>query len=245
MGIGYGGFFDSLIAILKGPVYYHLWYLYALVGIYLFIPFMSKIFINSSNLERRLYLVIWMVIACVIPLLSYFYPAMGDLSSVYGLSSFVGLAGYVFLGAFAFDQVGSQGRSISVMKESVIFIFCSVLTAVFTYALSVREGAPNQLFYSYLSPVVVFASLSAFKLLIVMGSRMGKYSHSLSVLSGCTLGIYCIHVFVMNRFSLIYGSFIEQQSMLWVIPVLSISIFLLSLVPVYAARIFQPFRKII
>lgn len=245
MGIGYGGFFDSLIAILKGPVYYHLWYLYALVGIYLFIPFMSKIFINSSNLERRLYLVIWMVVACVIPLLSYFYPAMGDLSSVYGLSSFVGLVGYVFLGAFAFDQVGSQGRSISVMKESVIFIFCSVLTAVFTYALSVGEGAPNQLFYSYLSPVVVFASLSAFKLLIVMGSRMGKYSHSLSVLSGCTLGIYCIHVFVMNRFSLIYGSFIEQQSMLWVIPVLSISIFLLSLVPVYAARIFQPFRKII
>ncbi|MBI6634011.1 acyltransferase family protein [Pseudomonas paralactis] len=245
MGVGYGGVLASVGAIFKGPVYYHLWYLYALVGIYLFVPFMSKIYMGSSGVDKKLYISIWFVVACIMPTVLYFYPEFGDLFSVYGLSSFVGLAGYVFLGAYVFDSFTVQQAPVSIKVESMIFVACGILTAAFTHGLSISDGSPNQFFYSYLSPVVVFGSVSAFKLLVVFGSRMSACSKILNTLSGCTLGIYCIHVFVMNRFSLVYGPVIEGQSLIWVIPALSVSIFLLSLIPIYVLRMFRPLRPII
>lgn len=245
MGVGYGGILASVVAIVKGPVYYHLWYLYALVGIYLFIPFMSKIYLNSSDTDKNVYVFVWFLVACVVPIASYFYHDLADFSSIYGLSSFIGLAGYVFLGAYVFERISSANSSVSVKAEVVVFMFSSGLTALLTYALSVNEGSPNQLFYSYLSPVVVFSSVSAFKLLVVLGARCTRLSKVLGVFSGCTLGVYCIHVFVMNRFSLIYGPIVEGHSSLWVIPVLSVSIFILSIIPVYILRMVKPLRQIV
>ena len=192
-----------------------------------------------------MYVFVWFLVACVVPIASYFYPGLADFSTIYGLSSFIGLAGYVFLGAYVFERISSVHSSISIKTEVVIFIFSSGLTALLTYALSVSEGSPNQLFYSYLSPIVVFSSVSAFKLMVVLGARCAGLSKLLSVLSGCTLGVYCIHVFVMNRFSLIYGEIVEGHSNLWVIPVLSVSIFILSIIPVYTLRLVKPLRQIV
>jgi surface polysaccharide O-acyltransferase-like enzyme len=106
----YSGLSASLFSVVKGPAYFHLWYLYALVGIYLFIPFMSKIYRHSTEAEKITYLALWFVVACIIPLVSYFYPAGGDLATVYGLSSFVGLSGFVFLGAYVFDRIKTQAK---------------------------------------------------------------------------------------------------------------------------------------
>lgn len=68
---------------------------------------------------------------------------------------------------------------------------------------------------------------------------------ALNVLAGATLGVYCLHIFVMNRLSIVYGPLIEGHSMLWIIPVLVLSVFLITLVPIFIARLFKPMRPII
>ncbi|WP_395606530.1 acyltransferase [Pseudomonas sp. B22129] len=234
----------SLLSVLKGPAYFHLWYLYALVGIYLFIPFMSKIYRNSTHSEKIAYLSIWFLVACVIPQVTYFYPGLGDLVSVYGLSSFMGLSGFVFLGAYAFDRIQAQ-TAPSLVLDAAVFVACAVGTALSTYGLSMHDGMPNQLFFSYLSPWVVVGSFFGFRLFVALGARLSRYAKTLNVLAGCTLGVYCLHMFVMNRLSLVYGGLIEGHSMLWIIPALVVSISVITLVPIFIARQFKPLRHII
>lgn len=245
MGNGYANIYESLLAVIKGPVYFHLWYLYMLVGVYLFMPFLSKIYQTSTRCEKKIYLSLWFVVSSVIPFFSYFYPSLGNISIVYELSSFSSLGGYVFLGAYVFENLCDYSKSSKLRIDFVMYFLSCLLTIIATYLLSKHDGTLNQFFYSYLSPIVVLSSVFGFRLLITIGSRMSKYSRMLSVLSGCTLGIYCIHAFVMNRLSLIYSSVPDGHSLFWVIPILSALIFLLSLTPVYFLRTFKSFRIII
>jgi len=240
----YSGLSASMVSVFKGPAYFHLWYLYALVGIYLFIPFMAKIYRHSTDAEKLIYLSIWFVVASVIPLVTYFYPGVGDLASVYGLSSFAGLSGFVFLGAYVFDRIQTQ-QAPTVLVDAAGFLICAVCTALATYGLSLRDGVPNQLFFSYLSPFVVVGSIFGFRLFVELGARLARHAKVLNVLAGSTLGVYCLHIFVMNRLSIVYGPLIEGHSMLWIIPALVFSVFLITLVPIFIARLFTPLRHII
>lgn len=245
IGSGYGTIYEALLDIVNGPVFYHLWYLYMLIGMYLFIPFLSRIYQSTTKLEKHVYLSLWFVVASIIPIFTYFYPNLSSLIDAYELYSFTGFGGYLFLGAYVFEQISVSGKGSSIRLDVLLFFLSSFLTFFATYLLSMHDGLSNQLFYSYLSPLVVLASVFGFKLLIIIGSKISKYSRLLSELAGCTLGIYCIHAFVMNRLSLIYGPLIEGYSMLWVIPVLSVLVFLLSLIPVYLLRTFKKLRIII
>ncbi|AZF49217.1 MULTISPECIES: acyltransferase [unclassified Pseudomonas] len=245
MGIGYGSVIDSIIAALKGPVYFHLWYLYAIVGIYVAIPFIAKIYAKCSDTEKKSYILIWLLIAGLMPLLSYFIPELSGLDSVYTLQWFSGLIGYVFVGAYAFERVLRQDVNISIPVNCAAFLASSIATAILTYVLSLSEGTPNQLFYSYLSPLVFISAFSAFNILVAAGSHLNKYAKPISMLSGCTLGIYCVHIFVMNRFSLVYGPIIDGESMGWVIPALSLSVFVISFLPIYLMRLYKPARNFI
>ena len=110
--------------------------------------------------------------------------------------------------------------------------------------ISARRHAQLTVF-SYLSPFVVAGAVFGFRLLMGLGTRLSRYAKTLSVLAGSTLGVYCLHIFVMNRLSIVYGPFIEGHSMLWVIPALVFAIFIMTLAPIFIARQFKPFRHII
>ena len=47
------------------PAATHLWYLYALIGIYPFVPFFAKIFRNSDKSEKIYFLVLWFIFSTV------------------------------------------------------------------------------------------------------------------------------------------------------------------------------------
>jgi len=92
---------------------------------------------------------------------------------------------------------------------------------------------------------VVLAAIFAFRLLLALGGRLVQHSKLLAELSGCTLGLYCLHVFVMNRASIFYGPLIEGHSLAWLIPVLAVAVFVLTLLPIYLIRLLKPMRTVI
>lgn len=235
----YSGLSASLFSVVKGPAYCHLWYLYALVGIYLFIPFMSKIYRHSTEAEKITYLALWFVVACIIPLVSYFYPAGGDLATVYGLSSIVGLSGFVFLGAYVFDRINTQAKP-SLVADAAGLSRARRAPRWRPIGYHCETARPISCFFSYLSPFVVVGAVFGFRLFISLGSRLSRYAKTLNVLAGCTLGVYCLHIFIMNRLSIIYGPFIEGHSMLWVIPALVFAVFSITLAPIVIARSSSP-----
>jgi len=244
MGVGHGSVWQAALAMLQGPVYYHLWYLYAIIGIYLFMPFMAKVYQHSGPQEKRVFLGLWLAVSCLLPTFAQFAPALANLTVTYELFSFMGFAGYAFLGAYVFEHIRLHGPGNAWVNLGGFFV-SGALTAAATHALSVLQGVPSQVFYSYMSPLVVLAAICAFRLLIALGGQLVWHSKLLAELSGCTLGLYCLHVFIMNRASIVYGPLIEGHSLAWLIPLLAVAVFVLTLIPIYLIRLIKPVRVVI
>src|SRR3546814_13953960 len=111
-GEDYGAWLGWLRQLASGPVAFHLWYLYAIVGIYLFVPFLRRIWSASRQEERKAYLVLWALASA--------WPTVQAVSGIdvavlgtYDLGSFFGLAGSLFLGAYvpeAYPRQADQRR---------------------------------------------------------------------------------------------------------------------------------------
>ncbi|MCQ9618201.1 acyltransferase family protein [Paenalcaligenes niemegkensis] len=222
------------LTILEGPTAHHLWYLYALLGIYAAIPFLRKIYLHATLSERYAFLLLWAV-ASTWQLAESAQEPPSPLVDIYQFSFFAGLIGYVFLGAVIADLLGRlQRQRIGFL---LLFILSSALTAISTYALSTSSGVPNTLMYSFQSPFVMAAGISLFVLL----TRIGQYFQKtptkwLQQLSGATLGIYGIHVFVLE---ILHTRWINGELLPapWLsIPIFSLVVFIVSAAVILIVR---------
>lgn len=241
--IEYGSVMNWLKTIVKGPVFFHLWYLYCVIGLYVFIPFLSKIYIYSTDLEKRIFIFIWFIVSSLLPTLQVVFNINPNFTLVYHLSNFSGFFGYLFLGAYLFEL--NQEKDISSKWIFLNFFyyvaFCSMIMLA-TYWYSTKMGNPNELFYSYLSPFVVISSAFSFNTVFSISFVFLKYSRALNLLSKLTLGIYCIHVLTLDRVQVWCGLFGGVDSPWWSIPATAAVTFVLSAIVVGILYIFKPMR---
>ncbi|WP_417698524.1 acyltransferase, partial [Psychromonas sp.] len=59
--------FEQFYSLLLKPSYYHLWFLYALIGIYLFVPILRIVTNSTDNKLLVYYCLIWFLAVSVIP----------------------------------------------------------------------------------------------------------------------------------------------------------------------------------
>src|SRR5207253_1791806 len=48
-----------LVAILRGPTMFHLWYFYTIIGLYMFVPVIRKFYRHSTTQEKVWFLCVW------------------------------------------------------------------------------------------------------------------------------------------------------------------------------------------
>lgn len=230
-----------ILAILRGPTMFHLWYFYAIIGLYLFVPVMRRFYQGSTSSEKIFFLVVWFLVSSVYPTLQSLYQdkgcgylPLGLLADVYHLQYFGGYMGYMVLGAFLYECKSSFRAGIGV------FSVATVGTIAATYWLSKRIGAPCEFFYLYLSPLVILAAAGLF--MAFMGWRSGPSSKALRVVSDSTLGIYGLHAFMIDPIFMKKG-LIEFTGSPWIDPLLATTgVFVACLVVIAAVRLIKPFR---
>ncbi len=232
------------LAILKGPTMYHLWYFYALVGMYLFIPVLRVFLAGSSRSEQLLYIWLWVTVCAIIPsvqhLLDFGFqlgPKLEETDPVrnFDLSYYSGLAGYLVLGAFAMQS------KLSARNGWAMFAAGSALTIVGRTACAIY-GKPIDTFAENYSPTVMMAGYGLF--VACMSMRRGTASKLLTTIGECTLGIYGLHVFVAQ--ACIRIGFTPSVANPWfMIPVMSATVFLITFGMVYLLRLFRPLRYVI
>lgn len=250
-GQDYGGLLASLKTLFRGPVAFHLWYLYAIVGIYLFVPFLRHIWQSASRAEQHLYLFLWVAVSAW-PIVGSLLDSDADVLNTYELGAFFGLMGYLFLGAYVHSTFERWLRQPSYWWcSAVLFIVFSVATMVATWLYSVRQGQPDPLFYDYLSPFVIAAAVCAFNVLYGLGFKADKYarlsSQSWSVLNqlaASTLGIYCVHIFVLDVFKRHTGLLNGNGSAWWAIPFGAVVVFVVTWALVSVLRTLRPLRYV-
>lgn len=243
-GEHYGSLYGWVKTLASGPVVFHLWYLYAILGIYLFVPFLRAIWLASSPSEKKLFLALWML-ASAWPVIRSVFGIDLDLPETYALGSFVGLVGYLFLGAYVFEvyqHVFSKDRYW--WANAGLFVAFSVLTMTATFMYSKHSNTPDPLFYDYLSPLVMGASVCIFNVLYGLGDKLRSHSNMLSQVSACTLGVYCLHIFVLHRVEDWTGLLASKASSWWAIPLTASFVFAMSLGTILLLRRFRPFVHI-
>ncbi|CDG83283.1 acyltransferase [Janthinobacterium agaricidamnosum] len=192
--------------IIARPASFHLWYFYALIGLYAVVPVLRKFYQHGSSNEQLAFLALWLLVASIYPMivglqddLACGHWQASGVPAMYQLLYFGGFIGYFVLGAMLAENRGPISNGLG--SGLLLFMLGSAGTAIATWWLAVRSGGrPCEFFYSYLSPLVITAAYGLFS--ACMSLPAGLPSRRLAVVSDCTLGIYCLHIFVMQNFKL-------------------------------------------
>jgi len=199
-----------LAKLAEGTPYYHLWYLYMIVGLYLFAPFVREIYLRSGP-RRRL---AWVTGILAVATLDTLYRQATNTGPGFFLTWFLPYLGYFVAGRMIFEGALRVPLPRTLLAASV------AVTALGVYALS-TAGALNLYFYEYFSLTVPFMSLAAFQL--ILDSRLPR----MAVLAPLTFGVYLIHpvfIDIARRTGLFTGRGPDG----WNVPLAAAAIFVLS-----------------
>ena len=214
----------------------HMWYMYLLLGLYLYMPIFSAWIEKATNKEKRIYLLIWFISLFLPYMAAYIAPLFGvrylfgDATwNAFGLFYyFAGFNGYLILG-----HVLKQMKDLDWKKTLSI---CIVLFAVgyyvtfsgFSAAAANPEATESdmELFFTFCSPNVAIMTAAVFLLLKKVHIRNKTLVHLLANMTKCGFGIYIIHYFVVGPFFLLIGP--SSLPIPLQVPVMAICIFAVS-----------------
>ncbi len=185
-----------------------MWYVFALIGIYLYLPVFSAWVREASRREMYWFLTLWFV-SLFIPYLRQF--VVMDLWGVcswneFGmLYNFAGFNGYLLLGYYlkkypldwSWTKVALVGLPMFAVGYAVTFVGFKTITAV-----PEQSAAMVELFYTYCSPNVLLMTLPIVVAVQKMSFGCERCNRVLASLSTCTFGIWMSHYLFLGP---VYG----------------------------------------
>ncbi|MFI3253156.1 MAG: acyltransferase family protein [Eubacteriales bacterium] len=185
-----GGFVSQLLS-----GHYHLWFLFALGGLYLSLPILRKIAQDKGTLTYFLGLsFVFVQIATTLQL----SPSTGKWLEIWQTRGNF----HLVLGYSGFFLLGHYLHCYPPKKTSLIHYLALVSlwgTAFGTHLLSQRDGGGNSALYHYLLPNTYLVAVSVF-LFFQQKSFSPKLEQWIQKISPLTFGIYLIHDFYLVLF---------------------------------------------
>ena len=190
MGAQNKGFMFFLKALATDGSWSHMWYLYLLLAIYLTLPAFKLAADHASSGELNYLLIVLAVFLSVIPTLNTVFPAFNPafyipVTTIYPL--------YLLLG---------HALSVGSFKVPTPLSWCLLVVSLAASGYLTYLGAAQGRSLSadsYSSVIVVITALSFYTLLSGIRGCCNKYVLWLvEKISGCTMGIYLIHMIVLK-----------------------------------------------
>lgn len=215
------------------PAEAHLWYLYAMIPIYLVLPFLQVMCRNmSKQLEKALLIVSTGAVLLNFRTtitdeeLYYDLPLIGDRVYTY----------YLFFGYY----ISKYRKKIPISQKAaaLICIFSMAVSFGVTMGNTFAEGDHYEKDLTYGSPFVILAAVMFF--LVMIRLKDGDFRPSIKVkrvidlFCGCSFGIYLIHILFLDN----YKKYMEPSDLsAWIaVPGLTLVIAAVSFVCVLVLR---------
>lgn len=217
----------------KEPAFYHLWFMYVILGLYLITPLLRVMLKQAQDADLRYFLSLWLLFACILPLSAN----LTGITLGIPMEFVTGYVGYFLLGHYL-----HQRPALPKSWLLSAFILGALLTLGGTWALTLKKhGFLDQVLFSYFSPNVVLMAIALYGWFQGQSFPTSWSGDSwVKQLSGCSFGIYLCHPLIL---ALVLNTPIRQfrlETLLiqywWGIPVCSCLIFLLSLALVLPMR---------
>ncbi|WP_310558780.1 acyltransferase family protein [Flavobacterium sp.] len=179
-----------LYEVIQNGIYLHFWYVYMIIGLYLFIPILGRWARNSTEKEILYFLILWSCIVC------FNYPIFSKYKIDFNLSYFSGFMGYLVLGYYL--SLKSDFGKVNANTVAIIMIGLGISsTIVGTSFASIKAGTFDKTFYEYLTPNVLLLSSGVF---VFFKNQRGKYDSFKKLrmnISKYSYGIYFVHILVL------------------------------------------------
>lgn len=179
----------------------HLWFVYMLVGLYLFMPILSPWLKEVSRKFELLFLLLWFIS-------SFYHYARLFISDIYGecywnefhsLWYFSGFIGYLVLAHYIRTYI-NWSRQKSLLIGIPLFLCGYLFTAMVFYnrTTTAVELQELELSWRFCSFNVIFMTTGLFLIIKTITYQNGSVYHVIKQISGLSYGMYLMHIFILN-----------------------------------------------
>ena len=207
---------------LAGEPFYHLWYLYMMIGIYLLVPFLIKLKNKIGEKKFRSLGIKLLFLSFIIVLFRDF----SELSNITILKYYWKLNQFKFINYLGYFILGYSLRNIKLeIKKGIIFSLVSGIVLFLTVQIFKAE---NEIIHDYNYPWVVIYSIFLYLTFLQLKIKKNK----ILVLDKYTFEVYLIHAFIL----LINIKYFHVIPIIFRIPLKIIITFIISLSIVIVIR---------
>jgi len=233
-----------ILKIFAGPTYYHLWYFYMLLGIYIVTPFIRILVQNLEKKQVELLLLIWIIFRFILP------GAAGQFNIWFNYDFSIGIQqnfpdlyiGYFILGYY----LHVYGAPLKSKKLGLWFFIISVLQAFASAAIYTKVGSYQELVISPYSITVLFQATIFF--LWIKNRERKTIPRWMQLISTASFGIYLIHPLLIEGMRIGIGKYhldAKISDTLFSIPITWVATFLLSFAIIALLLKFRYAKKIV
>ena len=215
----------------------HLWFMYAIIGLYIALPFVQAMCKNLTKEQENLFMGLWLVIS---GLSCIYLPVMSNLAGhsldiVYPVPLINGAyyLGYFICGHIVYERIKEVKAS---KKYNLLcigtYIISMLVIAITTYILTINNNRLTTTMLWYRGIFIILESFSIFILIIINGDKFK--SNKIERISSLSFGVYLVHAIILF---LIKDNIniIEYPSIIG-IPVIALIIYVSTLIIVYILK---------
>lgn len=231
-------FYQFIVNFFSGDLYFHLWFLYMIAGLYIVTPLVKLITAKATQQELGYFILLAFICFCIAPYLETILP--GNLLSLFISKLQIGLGG----GYLVYFLCGHYFHTYSLPGSQRLLLYAGGLLGAFatiwlTYSLSMEAGFGVDTYMDRMSLNVFIAAVALFVFIKYAITRLApgeKARKVVKVLSDNSFGIYLLHIFFVIQYRDHGGGQTIGADPLLQIPLTALGIFLLSFVCIWIIR---------
>jgi len=174
----------AFFGAINGDTWEHMWYLYVLIGLYLFVPVFKCMTMSITQAVYQYLLVILLAASCIFPFINIFiqFDFKIPLTSVYVFYLFLGL----YIRKYSID-----------IKMTILLFWCGlILIIIGTIINNLLSDKFAKVLIGYTGIGTVCISIGIFSFFkCKMNQPINKFVKSIS---DCSMGIYILHMIFVN-----------------------------------------------
>jgi len=175
---------------------FHFWYIYMLIGLYLFIPIIGKWIRIATEKEIEYFLLLW-VLNLILCETEFGHKIIDD----FNLQIFTGYLGYLILGYYLSRKEINWSKKMVQILSFLFILFGALFTIFGTWLLSLHKGSYDSSFHNYLSINVLILSVGLFLFVKRIGfPHLNWVDIICNFIDKHSYGIYLVHIFVLECF---------------------------------------------
>ncbi len=214
-GLTLKNFIYSFVDILQGNTWDVMWYLYMIIGLYLFMPVIAGFSKHADDKTILYVLGILFAFNSILVLVSKKWINIDFSIPCKSIYVFYALSGYFLL----------YRQKIKLNKKWLYMILACIVASIIIIGIVAPNYEIAESYFTYSSPIIVILSLVLF--MIFKDFNM-EYKY-INIISKCSFGIYLTHCFFIHLVEFAFDVYSYETIRFVTVPFMIFSVFIMSL----------------